>query len=674
MGDTYRPSRPARDHPPPPLTDRTTFSTSGGGSSYRSSGRQHGGRNANNSEFTFSSDHHAPQFPPTGPANSERGARRQRGRGGRDGRRRGDFVPSHAASRNNANGFRRGGFKKAPHERALLQIRDDTIEHVLGVPTGPNKFRDVEDVSDDEESATDYDPNKSDGDSAGSGKHKIARKQSSTAADGNSVPKWSNPDPYTVLPPPEETTGKRIDVVKLIRKAKNEAAEKADALNAVAANDDFISFGDDDDDHAAGSDDEEPPPAPWNRSSVGSQPLAGSLNDVIVSGALSAPNRNTKRSAATAGLPERPQQRGRAQKRRRNDALDIVEEWQSQPGQHPAPWAIERRNEHLLRKPEQWLHNEIMDFYDAVVPLKHEHELRLRLVDRIQAVIGERAFPECKSRLHCFGSFPAGLYLPTADLDLVYASDQHFAGGPARIFTKKNDLYKIAKKLSDKGIAANTKVIHAAKVPIIKFTDKVTGIPVDISFENLGGVRAQEHFKKWQVDYPDMVYIVALIKQFLVMRGVNEVNTGGLGGFSTICLVVSYLQLGQKPNNLSELLLGFLDYYGNHFDLDRQRIIMNPPSRATKGAVGIDGRNERPFTLSIQDPNLSSNNISGGSFRVREIFHAFSEAYNELTKRMEAIRHGAVTSNSILEAILGGNYDAYEDHRAHMRTQAMNLK
>jgi non-canonical poly(A) RNA polymerase PAPD5/7 len=71
-------------------------------------------------------------------------------------------------------------------------------------------------------------------------------------------PKWSNPDPYTALPPPDETQVKRPDFVKLIRKARI-SATAADPLaggDAVTTNVDFISFGADDDDF----EDENAPP------------------------------------------------------------------------------------------------------------------------------------------------------------------------------------------------------------------------------------------------------------------------------------------------------------------------------------------------------------------------------------------------------------------------------
>ena len=68
------------------------------------------------------------------------------------------------------------------------------------------------------------------------------------------VPKWSNPDPYTVLPPPDESQSKRVDVVKLIRKARVASSTLQPVrVDAVSGNEDFISFGsieEDDDSNA----------------------------------------------------------------------------------------------------------------------------------------------------------------------------------------------------------------------------------------------------------------------------------------------------------------------------------------------------------------------------------------------------------------------------------------
>lgn len=55
--------------------------------------------------------------------------------------------------------------------------------------------------------------------------------------------KWSNPDPYTVLPPIDDTQRKKRDVVRIIRKARVSTERTVISQSQAAANDDFISFG-----------------------------------------------------------------------------------------------------------------------------------------------------------------------------------------------------------------------------------------------------------------------------------------------------------------------------------------------------------------------------------------------------------------------------------------------
>ena len=315
------------------------------------------------------------------------------------------------------------------------------------------------------------------------------------------------------------------------------------------------------------------------------------------------------------------------------------------------------------------LHNEILDFYDFVAPQPYEHDVRHRLVQRVQQALGTQRFPQDTGRILCFGSFPAGLYLPTADMDLVYTSDRFYQGGPAAMdFSNKSivnsTLRKAARRLENVRIATNVLCITKAKVPIIKFVDQLTNINVDISFENLSGVQAHATFQQWKHDYPDMIYMVALLKQFLVMRGLNEVHTGGIGGFTIICLVISYFQHSKKPENLGDCFLGFLNYYGNEFDLRTQRIQMHPPAIIRKDGYDVDGREERPNGLSIQDPNRPENNISGGSHKAWEVFQAFRSAHRILKDRIDSKSPG----RSILECLLGGNYETYIMQRRHMQT------
>lgn len=106
------------------------------------------------------------------------------------------------------------------------------------------KYLAVEDMSDSEEAdmdVSDDEDDKSYHDEDEQPKKKQVRTEVKASADGDSVPRWSNPDPYTALPPPDESSVKKKDVVKLIRKARVTAGLN-EANKSTAEADDFISF------------------------------------------------------------------------------------------------------------------------------------------------------------------------------------------------------------------------------------------------------------------------------------------------------------------------------------------------------------------------------------------------------------------------------------------------
>jgi non-canonical poly(A) RNA polymerase PAPD5/7 len=189
--------------------------------------------------------------------------------------------------------------------------------------------------------------------------------------------------------------------------------------------------------------------------------------------------------------------------------------------------------------------------------------------------------------VHCFGSFAAGLYLPNADMDVAVVSQEFKLHGGPKICRWYGEMQTLAIFLEDEGIAEpkSIEIVPKAKVPLIKFVDRLTSLKVDMSFENLTGVAANETFRSWEEQYPAMPIIVVIIKQFLMMRGLNEVVNGGLGGFSITCLVTSLLQNMPRVKtkeftpelHLGEILLEFLDLYGNQFDISRTGIRMQPP-------------------------------------------------------------------------------------------------
>ena len=247
------------------------------------------------------------------------------------------------------------------------------------------------------------------------------------------------------------------------------------------------------------------------------------------------------------------------------------------------PQELRKSTKYLLTLPltHSRLHKEILDFYSWVKPKPHEAEVRDAVFRRLQTLLQKSSAGELKA----FGSYAAGLYLPNADMDLVYLTRSYRPGAPSKARSSKlvND---VALFLRRSGIAQGPVIpISHAKVPIIKFVDRVSGLRIDLSFDNDSGVVAIDSFHKWTGTYPIMPIVVSVLKQYLMIRGLNDVSTGGLGGFSAICLVTSFLQHfpnKQHPVNLGDTLLEFFNFYGNILDQKTTILRLDPPAYLDK--------------------------------------------------------------------------------------------
>ncbi len=230
------------------------------------------------------------------------------------------------------------------------------------------------------------------------------------------------------------------------------------------------------------------------------------------------------------------------------------------------------------------LHDEILSFYHWVKPVQYEQIVREDLVARLQATFQSRYYGV---EVHAFGSFASGLYLPNADIDLVLLSTNFRRTGVKTFGERKGQIYAFSAFIKNQDIAVpgSVETIAHARVPILKFVDKLTGLKVDLSFDNDSGLIANRTFQQWRQEYPAMPVIVSVIKQFLLLRGLNEVPTGGLGGFSITCLVTSILQHMPHSNlspNLGSVLMDFFQFYGSNFDYETVGIRMNPPGYFNK--------------------------------------------------------------------------------------------
>ncbi|MCJ1438581.1 hypothetical protein MMC27_007971 [Xylographa pallens] len=686
--------------------------------------------------FSFTPIDSAPQFPreadtyrPSHSGQNNSGAQRRQNRTAPSRNGNQQSLVSHGR-RDNRRPFRgRGNKHHATADRPLLQLQrsGSTPERMIGMndhENSENRFLDVDDMSDSAEEAMDesdqdeYEPavNPTTADDANAavegeisekpnmtcdGELNINNTTKVTKIDDPTPPRWSNPEYYTALPPPDESQRKKRDVVKLIRKARVAVEKVSNMHSQVATNDDFISFGTEEKEldgnsnlgisysqHRAVKANSAAKSSPFHEPqySAGNTHAPGTDGQTLSSNALGPPpskvsglndsllgtvaevlEGNLKRKRSVE-ISETESLRAPKRKKGINRFTNgyVLEEWVSPKPLNPIPWVV--RDHRLTMLSGFRLHKEIVDFYEFVRPQEHEQVIRKELLDRLQnAIQGWRADLE----LHSFGSFAAGLYLPTADMDLVVLSKDFRNHGYPSVCRTNSQMRKLAEYLEKNGIAEpwSVEVVGGAKVPLIKFVDRITQLKVDMSFENDTGLVANNTFVEWKALYPAMPIIVTTIKQFLLMRGLNEVVNGGLGGFSVTCLVVSLLQNMPRvqtgeiipEQNLGEILLEFLDLYGNQLDIARTGIRMEPPGYFDKRAWNHN-KPLKPDRLAIMDPNQPGNDISGGSRNVMLIFARFSRARDEILNAMENTNRA-----SLLDWMLGGNYNAFLWQRARLR-------
>lgn len=361
-------------------------------------------------------------------------------------------------------------FKPKAFERDLLTQSPATIEKSMlsTIQTDP-KFRDVDNLTDSDEAEMDE----------GSDREEINREKKRKTENHPSTevqqPTWSNPDPYTSLPPAPEVTGKRVDVVKLIRKARHELDGQQ---TFTADQNDFISFGDFDDGDLL-----PPPDAPLGPKVDRHVPKKDQNNfSIEQSGgqALGKRKRAEFEADQLMGHPSRQQFHANG---------IVLVEWRETAGVSKTPWVrpFDPTDSAMVA-----LHKEVLDFYAWVKPQEYESIVRQDLVRRLESDLNRLKAGELKA----FGSYAAGLYLPTGDMDLVY-----FARGRSRDMgispTQFNEFVNFLRR-SRLVKPGSVRPIGKAKVPIIKFVDSLTGLKVDLSFHNTTGVTAIETFKQWQ--------------------------------------------------------------------------------------------------------------------------------------------------------------------------------
>ncbi|URE33178.1 Nucleotidyltransferase domain [Musa troglodytarum] len=270
-----------------------------------------------------------------------------------------------------------------------------------------------------------------------------------------------------------------------------------------------------------------------------------------------------------------------------------------------------------FKSPMLQLHKEILDFCDFISPTPEEQASRNAAVQCIFDIV-KHIWPHCK--VEVFGSFRTGLYLPTSDAVIL----------ESEVKTPQIGLYALARALSQRGVVIKMQVIAKARVPIIKFVEKRSGIAFDISFDVDSGPRAADFIK---------------------------VYSGGIGSYALLVMLIMHWR-GQDSreyhqpmeHNLGILLVGFFEFFGRKLNSWDVGISCNSKSlffvKNDKGFMNLD----KPYLLSIEDPQAPDNDIGRNSYNYYKVRSALAMAYSTLTDAKAIMRLGP--QRSVLGTII----------------------
>ncbi|KJA16744.1 hypothetical protein HYPSUDRAFT_47003 [Hypholoma sublateritium FD-334 SS-4] len=214
------------------------------------------------------------------------------------------------------------------------------------------------------------------------------------------------------------------------------------------------------------------------------------------------------------------------------------------PSHKRSPWL--RGNEDL---PNLSLHDEIAKFMLYIQPTKQEISVRDDLVDRFTRLI---ASFKTSATVHPVGSYVTGFFLPTSDIDMVLIFDKDRGPSSASIFpsSARMVLSSILHKLQGTGFASKVENVLQATVPLIRITDKKTGIEIDLTAADTHGIKATKAVQKWTdgEDAEIIKMLVTVVKMFLSIRRCGTTYTGGLNSYVLVWLVVAWVHLEWKGN------------------------------------------------------------------------------------------------------------------------------
>jgi poly(A) RNA polymerase GLD2 len=286
---------------------------------------------------------------------------------------------------------------------------------------------------------------------------------------------------------------------------------------------------------------------------------------------------------------------------------------------------------------------------------------KMRLREALYTVM-KGVFPYCG--LYIVGSSMNGLGSSSSDMDLclmLSASDIDQKKEATEI------LRVLCKALRRCTFIRDLKLIKA-KVPILKFYDRISGVECDLNINNSVGIRNTHLLNAYtKLDWR-VSPLILFIKHWASIQNINDAKNGTISSYSLVLMILHYLQYGCRPpvipslqqkypnkfsknldvrllslneklpvfkspnkDTLGELFVGFLSYYANEFNFDTDAISVRLGTKLSRGAVKQNGPPhsqwkclciEEPFDLSNTARSVYDEYVFERIYRVIRVSHA----------------------------------------------------
>ena len=314
-----------------------------------------------------------------------------------------------------------------------------------------------------------------------------------------------------------------------------------------------------------------------------------------------------------------------------------------------------------------------------------------------------------RAQVKIYGSHVTGLCLPSSDLDFVICLPAVHKNTPAdtpgalegRNAINESNQKLLARKLKSESWIdpLSIKIIERTAVPVIKVSTKDTrskSLQLDISFDapEHHGLLAIEMVTDTMTSFPMVKPLVLVLKQFLFEKSLLTAYTGGLSSYCLFLMVTKYLQESSYHGwpDPGVYLMGFLDFYGNHFDprltgisikknryFNRRHTFQdrNTPESVLSGEFTVPQKYPpsslnpkslvptRPFSfdpLYVEDPISQGNNVGRNAFRISQVQRSFSDAHRALMASLEWDMNSTTTDVDedcpLLKCLIQRNHNA----------------